>query len=400
MSGKLVDNIMQFARILRTAGLPVGPGQVIEVLRAVREVGPGNRDDFYWALFATCVTRIDQKPLFDQAFHIFWRNPRLRERLMQMLLPNLQTEADRQAAKPVATRLAEALTSPAQAEQAPTREEVEIDASLTWSDREMLQEKDFDQMTTAELRQTRTMIAALRFAFPDTPTRRFRPDQSGHRPDGRATMRATLRSGGDVVPLRFKAVRLKPPPVVVLCDISGSMGRYSRLLLHFVHALTNDRSRVSTFLFGTRLTNITRALRHRDVDVAVAQAAALVTDWSGGTRIGQCLHEFNRLWSRRVLGQGAILLLISDGLDKDAGANLAKEAERLSMSCRRLIWLNPLLRFEGFAPKSLGIRAILPYVDELRPVHNLNSLVDLGKALSRPIAQRGARRTTRLLEVA
>ena len=401
MSGRLVDNIMQFARILRSAGLPVGPGQVIEVLRAVQAVGPTNRDDFYWALFATCVTRIDQKPLFDQAFHIFWRNPRLRERLMQMLLPNLQTEADRQAAKPIATRLAEAMTNPAQAEQAPTKEEVQVDASLTWSDREMLQDKDFDQMTTAELRQARAMIAALRFAFPDTPTRRFRPDQSGHRPDGRATMRATLRSGGDVVPLRFKAMRYKPPPLVVLCDISGSMGRYSRLLLHFVHALTNDRSRVATFLFGTRLTNITRALRHRDVDVAVAQAAGQVTDWSGGTRIGQCLHEFNRLWSRRVLGQGAIVLLISDGLDKDAGANLAKEAERLSMSCRRLIWLNPLLRFEGFAPKSLGIRAILPYVDELRPVHNLNSLVDLGKALSQPLQQRGARRTmTPLLEVA
>jgi uncharacterized protein with von Willebrand factor type A (vWA) domain len=400
MSGKLVDNIMQFARILRGAGLPVGPGQVIEVLRAVTEIGPGNRDDFYWALFATCVTRIDQKPLFDQAFHIFWRNPRLRERLMQMLLPQLQSEADRPPpAQSVATRLAEALTSPDRAETAPTREEVQLDMSLTWSDRELLQGKDFEQMTTAELRQARAMIAALRFAFPEVRTRRFRPDQSGHRPDQRATMRATLRSG-DVVALRFRSARYRPPPLVVLCDISGSMGRYSRLLLHFVHALTNDRSRVSTFLFGTRLTNITRALRHRDVDVAVAQAAAQVSDWSGGTRIGQCLHEFNRLWSRRVLGQGAVVLLISDGLDKDAGANLASEAERLSMSCRRLIWLNPLLRFEGFAPKSLGIRAILPYVDELRPVHNLNSLVDLGKALSRPPAQRGARRTTRLLEVA
>ena len=401
MTGKLVDNIMQFARILRSAGLPVGPGQVIEVLRAVEQVGLGQRDDFYWALFATCVTRIEQKPLFDQAFHIFWRNPKLRERLMQMLLPKLEAESD-QAPKgePVSTRLAEALASGAQPEAQPEREEVTIDASLTWSDRELLQEKDFEQMTTAELRQTRALIAALRFAFPAVRTRRFRPNPSGRRPDQRATMRATLRGGGDVVALRFKTVRFQPPPLVVLCDISGSMGRYSRLLLHFVHALSNDRSRVSTFLFGTRLTNITRALRHRDVDVAVAQAAAQVTDWSGGTRIGQCLHEFNRLWSRRVLGQGAIVLLISDGLDKDAGANLAQEAERLSMSCRRLIWLNPLLRFEGFAPKSLGIRAILPYVDELRPVHNLTSLIDLGKALSRPMAPRGARRTARLQEVA
>jgi uncharacterized protein with von Willebrand factor type A (vWA) domain len=401
MTGKLVDNIMQFARILRSAGLPVGPGQVIEVLRAVEQVGLGQRDDFYWALFATCVTRIEQKPLFDQAFHIFWRNPKLRERLMQMLLPKLEAESDQTPkGEPVATRLAEALASGAQPEAQPEREEVTIDASLTWSDRELLQEKDFEQMTVAELRQTRALIAALRFAFPAVRTRRFRPNPSGRRPDQRATMRATLRSGGDVVALRFKSVRFQPPPLVVLCDISGSMGRYSRLLLHFVHALSNDRSRVSTFLFGTRLTNITRALRHRDVDVAVAQAAAQVTDWSGGTRIGQCLHEFNRLWSRRVLGQGAIVLLISDGLDKDAGANLAQEAERLSMSCRRLIWLNPLLRFEGFAPKSLGIRAILPFVDELRPVHNLTSLIDLGKALNRPMAPRGARRAARLQEVA
>ncbi|HUA54350.1 MAG TPA: VWA domain-containing protein [Candidatus Sulfotelmatobacter sp.] len=400
MNGKLVDNIMQFARILRAAGMPVGPGQVIEALRAVIEVGPGNRDDFYWALFATSVTRIDQKPLFDQAFHIYWRNPRLRERLMQMLLPQLQSETDRQPGKPVATRLAEAMANPASREPEPAREEIQLDASLTWSDRELLQDKDFDQMTTAELRQARAMIARLRYAFPETRTRRFQPDQTGRRPDPRATMRATLRSGGDLVPLRFRTERYRPPPLVVLCDISGSMGRYSRLLLHFVHALTNDRRRVSTFLFGTRLTNITRALRHRDVDVAVAQAAAQVTDWSGGTRIGRCLHEFNQLWSRRVLGQGAILLLISDGLDKDAGANLAAEAERLSMSCRRLIWLNPLLRFVGFAPKSLGIRAILPYVDELRPVHNLSSLIDLGKALGRPIQQRGARRTPRTLEAA
>jgi uncharacterized protein with von Willebrand factor type A (vWA) domain len=400
MTGRLVDNIMQFARILRGAGLPVGPGQVIEVLRAAQVVGIGNRDDFYWALFATCVTRIEQKPLFDQAFHIFWRNPKLRERLMQMLLPQLQSEAAPEQGEPVATRLAEALSSGAQPEAAPEREEITIDASLTWSDRELLQDKDFDQMTLAELRQTRALIAALRFAFPEMRTRRFRPDPAGRRADQRATMRATLRSGGDLVPLRFRSPRWQPPPLVVLCDISGSMGRYSRLLLHFVHALSNDRSRVSTFLFGTRLTNITRALRHRDVDQAVAQAAAQVTDWSGGTRIGQCLHEFNRLWSRRVLGQGAIVLLISDGLDKDAGANLAQEAERLSMSCRRLIWLNPLLRFEGFAPKSLGIRAILPYVDELRPVHNLTSLIDLGKALSRPMAPRGARRTAKLQEAA
>src|SRR5260221_1196202 len=257
MSGKLVDNIMHFARILRSTGMPVGPGQVIEMIRAVEAVGIGSRDDFYWTLFATAITRIEQKPLFDQAFHIYWRNPKLRERMMQLMLPQLQAEPEQQGEK-VATRLAEALSKGAPPEAPSEREEIEIDATLTWSDREMLQDKDFDQMTTAELRQARAMIAGLRFAFPDMATRRFRPDQAGHRPDGRGTMRATLRSGGDLVPLRFKAVQRRPPPLVGLCDISGSMGRYSRLLLHFLHALTNARSRASTFAFAARLTNISR----------------------------------------------------------------------------------------------------------------------------------------------
>jgi uncharacterized protein with von Willebrand factor type A (vWA) domain len=177
--------------------------------------------------------------------------------------------------------------------------------------------------------------------------------------------------------------------LVVLCDISGSMSRYSRLLLHFMHALANDRERVFCFLFGTRLTNITRELRHRDVDVALDKVSAHVADWSGGTRIGRCLAEFNRLWSRRVLAQGAVVLFLSDGLDRDAGSGLWREMERLHKSCRRLIWLNPLLRYDRFEPKSLGIRAILPHVDEFRPAHNLNSLAELVAALSRAEPRRG-----------
>jgi hypothetical protein len=184
--------------------------------------------------------------------------------------------------------------------------------------------------------------------------------------------------------LKRKRRRRRPPPLVVLCDISGSMSRYSRLFLHFMHAVTNDRDRVYTFLFGTRLTNITRYLRHKDVDVALDRVTGAVEDWSGGTRIGQSLAEFNRRWSRRVLGQGAVVLLITDGLDREAGAGIGQEMDRLHKSCRRLIWLNPLLRYEGFAPKSLGMRAILPHIDEFRPVHNLESLDELVTALSRP----------------
>ena len=194
--------------------------------------------------------------------------------------------------------------------------------------------------------------------------------------------------GGDALPLMRRQRRVRPPPLVVLCDVSGSMGQYSRMLLHFLHALTNDRDRVQVFLFGTRLTNVTRQLRFRDPDEALAKVAEAVQDWDGGTRIGPCLAAFNRDWARRVLAQGAVVLLITDGLDRAGAEGLTQEMERLHKSCRRLIWLNPLLRYEGYAPKSQGARAMLPQVDEFRSVHNLASLSELAEALSQAPGQR------------
>jgi hypothetical protein len=198
-----------------------------------------------------------------------------------------------------------------------------------------------------------------------------------------------LRSGGGIIPLQRRRRRRRNPPLVVLCDISGSMSRYSRMILHFLHAVTNDRDRVFTFLFGTRLTNVTRYLRYKDVDEALDRCTEAVEDWSGGTRIGHTLHEFNMRWSRRVLSQGAVVLLITDGLDRDAAEGLGPEIERLHKSCRRLIWLNPLLRYDRYEAKSLGARALLPHVDEFRPVHNLESLGQLADALSRPAEPKG-----------
>ena len=228
----------------------------------------------------------------------------------------------------------------------------------------------------------------MRLPLTEVPIRRFTPSPTGARVDLRATMRDAMRKGGDVVRLERKRRKTRTPPLVILCDISGSMSRYSRMLLHFMHALTNDRDRVHTFLFGTRLTNVTRYLRYRDVDEALDRVTDAVDDWSGGTRIGQCLHAFNRDWSRRVLTQGAMVLLITDGLDREAGAGLTEEMERLHKSCRRLIWLNPLLRWEGFAPKSLGVKAILPHVDDFRTVHSLDSLEQLAQVLSKPAGRR------------
>src|SRR5437867_4439988 len=247
--------------------------------------------------------------------------------------------------------------------------------------REVLQKKDFATMTAEELIEVHAMLARLKLPLPQIAVRRTKAAARGRTIDLRATMRGMVGAAGAVAPLKFRTRRHQTPPLVVLCDISGSMDRYARMLLHFLHAITNDRHRVHALVFGTRLTNITRHLKHRDVDVALAHVTAAVADWAGGTRIGASLAEFNRRWSRRLLGQSAVVLLISDGLDADAGQGLAFEMERLAKSCARLVWLNPLLRYSGFEARPAGIRAMLPYVDDFLPVHNLASLKDLAGAL-------------------
>ncbi|AIB11653.1 von Willebrand factor A [Azospirillum argentinense] len=382
MQGGLAINLMHFARALRAAGLPVGPGKLLQAVEAVEAVGIGNRADFYWALHAVFVNRRDQREVFDQAFHVFWRNPDILKRMMGLMLPTIRTESP-DTQDPMSRRVADALRGTAPEAEGPEKSEIEVDAAFTVSAQERLQEKDFEKMSAAEMAEAKRMLARIALPVAEVTTRRHRPDPRGPRVDPRATLRRMLRSGGDLADLARRSRRTRPPPLVVLCDISGSMTRYSRMLLHFMHAVSNDRDRVHSFVFGTRLTNITRHLRHKDVDVALDAVSAAVADWSGGTRIGTALHAFNRTWARRVLGQGAVVLLITDGLDRDAGEGLATEAERLHKSCRRLVWLNPLLRWEGFAPKSSGIRALLPHVDDFRPVHNLNSLAGLADALNR-----------------
>jgi hypothetical protein len=389
--GRIAENIMYFVRTLRAAGLPVGPGKVLRAISAVEAVGIRRRDDFYWALHAVLVNRRDQQALFDQAFHVFWRNPKILERMLGLLLPSIPTPDDNSRA--LSRRLAEALHGAGRIPDLPEHErdkkEMEIDATLTFSGKEVLQTIDFETMSNEELARAKAAIAAMRLPIMELPTRRTRPAYStGQRADLRATMRAALRSGSDTIPLRWKRPRRRHPPLVVICDVSGSMSRYSRMLLHFMHAITNDRDRVHTFVFGTRLTNITRHLRQKDVDVALEKVAEAVLDWSGGTRIGACLRDFNINWSRRVLGQGAVVLFISDGLDRDNAEGLSAEIERLHKSCRRLIWLNPLLRYDGYEPKSLGAQVLVPHVDDFRTVHNLESLTQLTEVLSRPATRR------------
>jgi uncharacterized protein with von Willebrand factor type A (vWA) domain len=242
---------------------------------------------------------------------------------------------------------------------------------------------DFESMTADELAAARAALARLKLRLPRVRTRRYSPHARGERIDPRASLRASLRLGGATISLRRRSAVRRPPPLVVLCDVSGSMSRYTRMFLHFLHATVNDHDRVHALTFGTRLTSVTRHLQYRDPDVALARVSRIVKDWSGGTRIGACLKEFNSRWSRRLLGQGAIVLLLSDGLDCDAGADLSLQMERLSKSCRRLIWLNPLLRYDAFEAKPAGIQAMLPWVDEFLPAHNIESLEDLARVLDR-----------------
>ncbi|WP_299625813.1 VWA domain-containing protein [uncultured Tateyamaria sp.] len=387
---KLAGNITHFARALRRAGIPIGPGRVIDAIRAVEAAGFTQRRDFYWTLHACFVSRPEQRTVFAQVFRLYWRDPRYLEHMMAAMLPAVRGVQEDRGAQAAEKRAAEALLDGAEAPQSTPEEEggteIEVDASLTMSADEKLKTLDFEQMSTAEMAQAKAMLARMTLPVDPIAARRTRAAVSG-RVDAARTLRAAMRQGGELRDLKWKKPRVRYPNLVVLCDISGSMSQYSRAVLHFLHAVSNAKgagwARVHAFTFGTRLTNITRHLGQRDVDAALKAAGAEAQDWEGGTRIGACLEAFNRDWSRRVLGQGAVVLLITDGLDRDDPDALAKQMERLHLSARRLIWINPLLRWDEFAPKARGIAAMLPHVDSFRAGHSIASLEELAAVISR-----------------
>jgi uncharacterized protein len=375
-TGRTADNIVGFARALRAAGIPVGPGSVIDAMNALQLVDIGNRTDVFATLETIFVKRHEHALIFAQAFDLFFRAA---DEWKQMLDSVPLPDQARKKPPPASRRVQDAF---AQTQTTETPQVEEQEARLAVSDKEILQKKDFALMTAAEIAEVTRAISTMRLPQAELRTRRYRPDAHGLRLDMRRTLRASLRTGGDIVDIRKLGRIEKPAPIVALLDISGSMSEYTRLFLHFLHAITDARKRVSVFLFGTRLTNVTRSLRARDPDEALARCSSAVEDWAGGTRIATSLHTFNKLWGRRVLGQGAVVLLISDGLEREADTRLAFEMDRLHRSCRRLIWLNPLLRYGGFEPKAQGIKMMLPHVDEFRPVHNLMSIEGLIEALS------------------
>ncbi len=389
-SGRIADNIVAFVRTLRRVGLALGPADALHAIEAVLSVGIRRRDDVYWALRASLVRRAADADLFDETFRALWEG----------IAPAPQGISPAFGTHPrpptISKRLAEALGALDNAEAGKQARTADTTVALAVSNLERLGTLDIAEMGVEEKREAEAEVHRLVRPLGKIRTRRFRTSNTGH--DGinlPATLRAAVRTGG--IPLRLvrQRRRTRPPTIVVLCDISGSMAPYTRMFLHFMHALSTGPHRVFSFVFGTRLTDITRALRIGDPDQAVQAAAAAAQDWSGGTRISTALRTFNKEWSRRVLPQGAVVLLMSDGLERDPASNLAKETARLQRSCRKLIWLNPLLRFAGFQPRASGIVAIRSHVDELRPVHSLDSMRVLADALAAdPVRDAPGRKAT------
>ncbi len=389
--GRLCANVVQFSHALRRAGLNVGTDRIIEAVRAIDVAGFSTRDDFRYALRACLTSRPEHQLVFEQIFRLFWRDPRYQDRMMAMLVPSVfgvnpaptPGAANRRAAEALIGD--ETISRDSQDRPQETETETEIDSSLTWSAAERLRTMDFEQMSASEQSDALRMIKRIDLKVKPLSCRRSKESVSGWMTDRRATFRSAMRTGGELQRIVRRSHTKRWPDLVALCDISGSMSSYSRMLLHFLHLAGHDRDqkwgRVHSFTFGTRLTNITRQLSTRDPDIALAAVGRHARDWEGGTRIASCLREFNRDWGRRVLGKGAVVLLITDGLDQGDPEDLAHEAEKLRLSCREVIWINPLMRWDGFQPLARGARALLPQVHRLVSGHSVESLEKLADML-------------------
>lgn len=381
---RLAENLTLFTRALREAGLRVGTSQLETAARAVSQVGLRSKRDLFYTLEASLLSRAEDRAVFAQVFELFWRDPDFLGRMLHMASPLQRTDEKRPDPKAAHRRAVEAIGQPPERNAPPPREEVTRDALFSWSGNEVLCAMDFEQMSAAELRLAEAAIGSLQLPVRMLPARRFRTG-IGKRPDPSATLRAAQRKVGEITRISYKAPQPRPPDLVAICDISGSMSVYSRMILLYLHSLAHARIRawgmVSAFTFGTRLTNVTRALRQGDPDAALSLIGMEAPDWQGGTRIGDAIERFNKDWSRRVLGQGAVVLLITDGLERDDPDRLARAAELLNLTARAVIWLNPLLRFDAFEPQAQGVRALLPHVTSLHACHSLDSLAQLSVAL-------------------
>ena len=414
---RLLYRLTEFGRMLWESGVDVGPQKLIDLSETLNYIDITNPEDFYNTLKCSLLGRHEQETLFNQLFNYYWYT-RDRQNQKQAGQPGATRKDDRQIRLPPSERkrLAEHMNSGEQRrEMRPdirdserrrkANEQIEeqnddddsTPQGTAYSAIELLRKKDFESFTWEEVQEAKRLMAEMRWHLGQRPTRRKRPVRKGDYPDMRRIVRRNLKYGAELLELTWREIKYKPRPLVIICDISGSMSLYSRLLLHFIHTISNGLLNVETFVFGTRLTRISRQLTRRDVDDAVREVSKLVQDWSGGTRIGDALHTFNQKWARRVLGRGAVVLIISDGWDRGDASVLQIEMDRLQHSCHRLIWLNPLLGLPDYRPLTIGMKTALPFVDNFLPAHNLDSLIELGKLLqrvddTRPVRNPGARR--------
>lgn len=371
-SGYFLHNLLLFGRVCRALGMGVTPGRMIEAAQALNLIALDNKADFYHTLRAVLVTCQQDFAIFDQAFHAFWRRPiSLRDSAeLQSLLESRYKRNSKRAVLEIEEETA------ADDRLMPDFSSSEVAFQPTYSQQELLRHKDFGEMSDEELALARQMIERLPKSLGYRRSRRFCAGR-GSLVDMRRALRGSLRYAGEVVDLPERHLKQKPRSLVLICDISGSMERYTRLLLYFLHTLANTMYQVETFVFSTRLTPITHPIRHKSVDVAMGEVSRKVKDWGGGTRTGEALRTFNYRWARRVLGRGAVVMIISDGWDRGDPELLRHEMERLQRSCHRLIWLNPLLGAEQYEPLTRGAQAMLPFVDDFLPVRNLANLESL-----------------------
>jgi uncharacterized protein with von Willebrand factor type A (vWA) domain len=400
---RLLYRLTEFGRILWEVGIDVGPRKMLDLAETLKYVDITNKEDFYNTLKCSLLAKHEQEAIFNQMFLYYWymrdrqnnkaENPRgaAKREERQMRLPPSERKrlaehlnANEQQRKDLRSEMRQS-ERPRRAHERIDEEDDDDNAQpqgTAYSAIEMLRKKDFESFTWEEVQEAKKLMAEMRWHLGQRPTHRKAPSRKGSYPDMRRIVRRNLKYGAEILELTWRETKQKPRPLVIICDISGSMSLYSRLLLHFIHTISNGLMNVEAFVFGTRLTRITRQLKKRDVDDAVRDVSRSVQDWSGGTRIGDALHYFNHYWARRVLGRGAVVLVISDGWDRGEAGVLEVEMDRLQHSCHRLIWLNPLLGSPDYRPLTIGMRTALPYVDNFLPAHNLDSLINLGNLLA------------------
>ena len=415
---RLLYRLTEFGRILWEVGIYVGPGKMLDLAETLNYVDLTNKEDFYNALKCSLLAKHEQETVFNQMFLYYWYMRDRQNKKTGDAPPGAAKRDEKQLRLPPSElkRLAEHMNAPAEPRDLksemreterrrqivePQANEKDDDESspqgTAYSAIDALRKKDFENFSWDEVQEAKRLMAEMRWQLGMRETRRKTPAHRGTLPDMRRIIRRNLKYGAELLELTWRETREKPRPLVIICDISGSMSLYSRLLLHFIHTISNGLLNVEAFVFGTRLTRITRQLKRRDVDDAVRDVSKSVQDWSGGTRIGDALHNFNQQWARRVLGRGAVVLIISDGWDRGEAGVLDIEMDRLQHSCHRLIWLNPLLGSPDYRPLTVGMKTALPYIDNFLPAHNLDSLINLGNLLStisesRPVRSPAARK--------